>query len=562
VGCTTSNVTDVLPNNTDGGVSNSNGGAGLEVKFKVGSALKDFCLQAAEQLAAQNPTLEDGTPYFLSCDSQGSGDVVTSVVNLVQQLGTGAVSPDDPAFPTLISVDGEIYQSQLIYQVDQYFPGENLIPAIVDAPLLVNSPMVFMTSADLAPSLENQAEPFKALVSAKTHQDLNASSPAQPIYFVHTAPTRSNSGLQTLVSQFAEVSGKAPEQMTVADVQQHQAAVREIQSKITRYGHSTGSLAEDMVQNGLFWASIGAVYESSVIKANTELPPGQTRYQAVYPPNTFTSNMRAILPNAPWVSDAERAAGEQVIEFLRSAPIQQIAVDLGLRPGTPEVPLGNKFSDQFGVKPNATYNALRPPTPEVVDAMLKSWQEFAKKPSLVMLVVDSSGSMAGGKLATVQSTLQAYTDGLGPQDQVALIDFDDQVRSPVKVSGTDEGRAQALQFIGGLRADGGTRLYDAALEARNWLRQNLRADAINAVLILTDGEDSDSNISLEQLAAELQKSGFSSDERIAFFTVGYGRPGEFNPEALTQIAELNGGYYREGNPETIANLMADLQVEF
>lgn len=85
-----------------------------------------------------------------------------------------------------------------------------------------------------------------------------------------------------------------------------------------------------------------------------------------------------------------------------------------------------------------------------------------------------------------------------------------------------------MQFIGSLEADGGTRLYDSVLQARNWLEKN----AINAVVILTDGDDSESKINLKQLRQELEKSNFSSDKRIAFFTVGYGNEGEFNPEVL------------------------------
>ncbi|MGA0200617.1 MAG: extracellular solute-binding protein, partial [Prochlorotrichaceae cyanobacterium] len=468
-------------------------------------------------LNQSKPKTSDGTAFFLSCESLGSGDVVTKVSTLAQQLSTQAIAPEDPQFPVLISLDGDIYQNQLIAQVDQYFPGQNLIPAVTDAPLLANSPMVFMTSAELAPGLRKQPQPFKALLTAKTHQDLDPQSPLQPIYFVQTAPTRSNSGLQTLVTQFAEVSGKLPDQLTVADVQQYQAQVKEIQKKVTRYGVSTGSLAKSMVSNGLFWASIGSVYESSVIEANSSGQPGQTRYEAVYPAATFTSNMRVMLPNAPWVSEPERAAADQVIAFLRSPQAQGIATNLGLRPGIPGVPLGPKFSAQFGVDPNATYDSLRPPQTDVVNAMLKSWQEFAKKPSLVVLVVDSSGSMKGDKLPAVQSTLQAYINGLGPQDQVAMIDFDSQIRSPILIKGTPEGRQQGLQFIASLQAEGGTRLYDSALAARNWLKENLRSEGINAVLILTDGEDSESNITLEQLGAELQKTGFSSDERISFF---------------------------------------------
>lgn len=82
------------------------------------------------------------------------------------------------------------------------------------------------------------------------------------------------------------------------------------------------------------------------------------------------------------------------------------------------------------------------------------------------------------------------------------------------------------------------------------------------MLVLTDGEDSESQIALNTLGQELEKSGFSTDERIAFFTVGYGREGDFNPEVLQQITELNGGYYSKGDPETINRLMADLQLEF
>ncbi|HEY9767096.1 MAG TPA: hypothetical protein V6C71_01150 [Coleofasciculaceae cyanobacterium] len=57
-------------------------------------------------------------------------------------------------------------------------------------------------------------------------------------------------------------------------------------------------------------------------------------------------------------------------------------------------------------------------------------------------------------------------------------------------------------------------------------------------------------------------SNFESGDNIAFFTVGYGQEGEFNPQTLQKIAELNGGYYRQGDPQTISDLMADLQVEF
>ncbi|KAB8334978.1 extracellular solute-binding protein [Scytonema tolypothrichoides VB-61278] len=535
---------------------------GLKVKVLVGSALGDFCNQASQSFNSTQPKLDNGTPFQIKCEAQGSGDVVTKVVSLATQLKNGTVQADAEEFPTIVSVDGEIYHSQLIYRMNQLFPGQKYIPEIIDSPLLAYSPMVFMAQADVADGLRKTPDLYKALVAAKTHRDIDPSAPLQPVHYVHTAPTRSNSGLQTLVTQYASVSSKRPEQLTTTDVQQFQPQIQQIQTKITRYGVSTNSLAKAMVKNGPYWASVASVYESSVIAANSHLQPGQQRYEAVYPKATLTSNMRAILPNAPWVSADEKAAGEKFIAYLRSPEIQKIATDLGLRPGTPGVPLGTKFSQEFGVNPQAKYDSLRPPQPQVVEAMLKSWQQVAKKASLVVMVVDSSGSMAGEKLSAAQNTLKNYINNLGPKEQIALIDFDSQIRRPVLVDGTPQGKERGLQFLSGLTADGNTKLYDAALNARNWLLQNLRPDAINAVLILTDGEDTGSQISLEQLSQELQKSGFNSEQRIGFFTVGYGNEGEFDANALKKIAELNGGYYSKGDPETISRLIADLQVEF
>jgi Ca-activated chloride channel homolog len=535
---------------------------GFEVKFVVGSALTDFCKQAADQFNQQKPKLANGKEFHLTCAPFGSGDVVTNLIAQAKQLKAGTLTAEDPAFPTLVSVDGEIYQSQLIYQINQIFPGQKYIPEITDSPLLANSPMVFMAQADLATGLQKVADPFKVLATAKTHKDIDPSSPPITVHYVQTAPTKSNSGLQTLVAQFAAVSGKRPEQLTVADVQQYQSQVQQIQNKVTRYGVSTNSLAQAMVKNGQFWASVGSVYESSVIAANSSLQPGQPRYQAVYPKATFSSNMRVILPQAPWVNADEKAAAEQVMTYLRSPETQKIAADLGLRPGTAGVALGPKFSPEFGVQAQPQYDSYRPPQPAVVDAMLKSWQDVAKKPSLVVLVVDSSGSMQGNKMTAVQQTLQTYLSQLGPKEQVALIDFDSEIRQPVLADNTPQGRDRGVQFISGLQAQGGTSLYDATLVAQQWLQTHLRQNAINAVLILTDGEDSGSKISLDNLGSQLKQTGFSSDQRIAFFTVGYGNDGDFNPDALKQIADLNGGYYSKGNPETIAQLMSNLQVEF
>jgi Ca-activated chloride channel family protein len=73
----------------------------------------------------------------------------------------------------------------------------------------------------------------------------------------------------------------------------------------------------------------------------------------------------------PGSAPQEREAAQQVINFLRSQPTQELAARLGLRPGVPGVPLGAQFTPANGVTAQPTYNSLRPPSPEVVTAMLK-----------------------------------------------------------------------------------------------------------------------------------------------------------------------------------------------
>ena len=276
-------------------INNNSSLKGLEIKFLVGSDLAQFCQQAATKLNQTKPKINNGQNFYLTCEAQGSGDVVEDILTLARQLQTGNITADTSDFPTLLSVDGEIYQSQLVYQMDKLFPERNYIPNITDSPLIAYSPMVFMTTKQLAPGLEKNSNLYTTLAKAENHQQLDNNAPPIPLAYVHTAPTRSNSGLQTLVAQFAAVANKQPENLTIADVERYQEQVKQIQSKITRYGKSTGNLAQSMVENGVFWASVGSVYESLVISANSQTANNQTQYKAIYPQATFSSNIKSNL---------------------------------------------------------------------------------------------------------------------------------------------------------------------------------------------------------------------------------------------------------------------------
>lgn len=526
----------------------------------VGSALADFCTQAAAAIERDPPRLPDGTRVLLRCRSAGSGDVVQELENHARSVLREGGSPTDPRIPTLISLDGEIYHELLRQRLQSVAPSRQLIPPVADAPALASSPMVLMTSPALAKGLR-RPDPFRSLARNGNHRQLDPSGPSQPIRFVHTAPTRSNSGLQTVVAMVSELSGKPPEQLTLADVRANAPGLAALERHVTRYGSSTTQLARAMQRNGSFWASVGSVYESSVVAVNSQRSPDQERLVAVYPHATYTSTMRAILPNAPWVSSRQRQAAQLLIDRLQQPALQRLAADQGLRPANPAVP-ASRVTAANGVDPRATYESLRAPRPEVVEEIVRTWRNLVKRPSRVALVVDSSGSMQGVKLAAVQRSLQVYLDQIGPRDVVGLIDFDSQIQPPVVVRGGGVDRDKAAGFVAGLRADGATRLYDAVLRARDWLRSSRRPGELLAVLVLTDGVDSGSRLKLESLKQELARSGFRGDERIGVFTLGYGESSEFDAAVLRQIAESNGGEYVEGSADSVRRRMEDLQQAF
>jgi Ca-activated chloride channel family protein len=110
--------------------------------------------------------------------------------------------------------------------------------------------------------------------------------------------------------------------------------------------------------------------------------------------------------------------------------------------------------------------------------------------------------------------------------------------------------ARLRENIDSLIADGGTAFYDAAsegLEAVQGLRDRER---INAVVLLTDGEDTDSKKSVEQVVAQMEGQG-DTENRVRVFTIAYSAGAEGAEEALEEIARASGGQPYSGDTEDI-----------
>jgi len=151
----------------------------------------------------------------------------------------------------------------------------------------------------------------------------------------------------------------------------------------------------------------------------------------------------------------------------------------------------------------------------------------------VTLVLDRSGSMAGGALDQVREAAKQVIDGLEPGETFNIIDYSTAVAlfSPKPVPADAGQRKAARNYLDALRPVGGTNIHDALVEA---LRQPPSEGKLPLVLFLTDGLPTigrTNELDIRKLVEE------GNPHRRRVFTLGVGN--DVNVPLLDRIAELS-----------------------
>jgi Ca-activated chloride channel family protein len=153
----------------------------------------------------------------------------------------------------------------------------------------------------------------------------------------------------------------------------------------------------------------------------------------------------------------------------------------------------------------------------------------------VTLVIDRSGSMTGEKMEQARAAALQVVEGLEFGEAFNIIDYSDSIAefAAKPVIKTDETVSKARRYIQSLRADGGTNIHDALIEA---LRQPPSEGMLPLTVFLTDGmptagETRESAIRNAVLAANEHK------RRIFSFGVGF----DVNAPLLSSVANASRG---------------------
>jgi Ca-activated chloride channel family protein len=324
-----------------------------------------------------------------------------------------------------------------------------------------------------------------------------------------------------------------------------------VESGVIHYGTSTGFFADRMFNRGPSYLSAAVMYENLVAAQESKRLAGESDQMpvvAIYPrEGTFWSNHPYAILNAPWVTDEQREAAEAFGAFLLDKPQQARAIELGFRPADPSIALTSPLDGQHGVDPDQPQTVLQVPSADVISGIQALWRDV-KKPVDLIVVMDVSGSMRGDKISSARRSLLQFIDLLDDRDRLAIILFSDDLVTLTPLSPLGEKRGDVTRRVSGIVEQGDTRLYRAIDTAYGELLNSGDPRHIRAMVVLSDGEETVHDMTLDQLLANI---GTSSEAGTApkIFTIAFGENAD--RVILERIAEVTGGRQYDSDPETI-----------
>lgn len=152
----------------------------------------------------------------------------------------------------------------------------------------------------------------------------------------------------------------------------------------------------------------------------------------------------------------------------------------------------------------------------------------------IVLVTDTSGSMAGEKMVENKKALKYIVNALNANDHFNIVQFNTDAErfKPNLAQATPDNKKAALSFIDDLEAHGGTNIGDALRNATANLKQASERPAY--IVLMTDGEPTVGETSIPNLLKSIPSD---RDIRLFDFGVGY----DVNTKLLNKLAEMHHG---------------------
>ena len=175
-----------------------------------------------------------------------------------------------------------------------------------------------------------------------------------------------------------------------------------------------------------------------------------------------------------------------------------------------------------------------------IEAPVHDFRNLADRPMNVALLMDVSSSLGRGVRVAATSAQRFFEGVLTERDAASLLVFNHDLERLMPFTGD----TRLLRYAAdGLRAWGSTRLYDGIAYAVSSFAG--RPDR-RALVILSDGADTDSNLDFERVLAQVEFA------EVAIYPVALRVNDQGTIDALRTLADRTGGQYH------IANSVDDL----
>jgi Ca-activated chloride channel family protein len=261
------------------------------------------------------------------------------------------------------------------------------------------------------------------------------------------------------------------------------------------------------------------------------------------------------------VSRPEREAARAFQRFLAEEVDAELAGSFGFRPADLDEPPAGRVTKENGADPAQPERVLGLPDPRVLNRIKRTWR-MDRKPANILLVVDTSGSMNDqNRLPRAKEGLETFFREVSPSDRVGLTTFSDVIQPLVPIEPFAQNEGRLRETVANLIADGGTAFFDATVEGLRAVEGLNDEQRINAVVLLTDGEDTDSSLAVDQVVSRLRAQGESAT-RVRVFTIAYSAEAEGAEEALDAIAKASGGQPYAGDTEDIETVYRSISSFF
>jgi Ca-activated chloride channel family protein len=522
----------------------------LEITMAYSSEKEPFIKPLAAQFNAAKHTLPGSNrPIYVTATVVDSG-VARS------QIADGSLKP------TVWSPSSSLWKPVLNFEADRELAGES-------DPIFL-TPVVIAMWKPMAEALGWPNKPLGLSDIIGLNNDPNGwGAVGHPEWgkfkYAHTNPEVSSTGLSMVAMEFYAGANKV-RGLTEADVNQDavKTYVQNIENSIVHYSSTTTIFKENVRKGGMDYISAVALEEVTVIELNkTNMP---VPLVSIYPKEgTFFHDNPFIILNGDWVTDEQRQAATMFKDFLLLPENQKNALSLGFRPANPNVQMGDPFTPTFGVDPTQPKTVLEVPQPKVLVTVKDLWNAYRKE-SNIILVLDVSPSMDDqDKLKNALDGIRGFVDQIRDVDQLGFIVFGGEVTELVPLGPATQTKALIRDYLDNpdkLPRPNSTALYDGVAAAVDKLEALNDQTRINAIVVLTDGQDNSSNRANKGGLIPRLRQNNTQLNAIKVFPIAYGHDQGVDQGALQEMADATRTRLVVGDTSDIRKVYQEISLYF